>query len=130
MYSRFFAASVLLTALSAAAADPTPATSAASSPAPEQTPLAEPAHPSFSPVFENLNIWGYGEIYYTRPSKDDGRTQADVRRAVFGLGYRFSPRVVFNSEWEVEHAIASADDVGEFEIEQFYVDFELNNYLT
>jgi hypothetical protein len=106
------------TALSAAAAEPPP----------EQTPIAESPHAN--PVFDNLNIWGYGEIQYSRPSKDEGRTVADLRRAVFGLGYRFSPRVVFNSEWEVEHAVASAGDAGEFEIEQFYLDFEATHWLT
>jgi hypothetical protein len=120
MRSCSFVATALVTALLEAA----PAGAAA----PEQSPLAEPARTN--PVFENLNIWGYGELHYARPSRDEGRTVADMRRAVFGLGYRFSPRVVFNSEWEVEHAIASADDGGEFEIEQFYVDFEATNWLT
>jgi hypothetical protein len=123
MLSRFSLAAALVSALPGAAAEPVPASSPA-----EQTPIAEAGHAS--PVFENLNIWGYGEIYYARPSKDEGRTVADMRRAVFGLGYRFSPRVVFNSEWEVEHAIASASDAGEFEIEQFYVDFEAADSLT
>jgi hypothetical protein len=94
----------------------------------EQTPLDEPAHKT-SPL-DALSIWGYGELYYARPTNDGSRTIADLRRAVFGLGYRFSPRVVFNSEWEVEHAVASADDAGEFEIEQFYVDFEALPQLT
>jgi hypothetical protein len=138
MHSRFVAAPVFLAAFAAAADLPPPAVTSSPAPAPvtstenapEQTPLTEPGHSTWSAVFDNLNIWGYGEIYYARPSKDEGRTQADVRRAVFGLGYRFSPHVVFNSEWEVEHTVASADDLGEFEIEQFYVDFEINSYLT
>ena len=92
------------------------------SPPPEQTPIDVPQRAA-SPL-DNVSIWGYGELYYARPSKDEGRTIADLRRAVFGLGYRFSPKVVFNSEWEVEHAIASAGDSGEFEIEQLYVDFQ------
>ena len=51
-------------------------------------------------------------------------TQFDLARAVFGIGYRFDDRTVFNSEFEVEHAVASADE-GEFEVEQFYVDHQL-----
>jgi hypothetical protein len=97
-------------------------------PTSEQTPLPELG--LTNPLFQNLSIWGYGEIYYARPSKDEGRTIADMRRAVFGLGYRFSPSVTFNSEWEVEHAVASAGDLGEFEIEQFYVDFQAKPWLT
>jgi hypothetical protein len=105
-----------------AASPASDAASTSASPPPEQTPVELPQRAA-SPL-DNVSIWGYGELYYARPSKDEGRTIADLRRAVFGLGYRFSPKVVFNSEWEVEHAIASADDAGEFEIEQLYVDFE------
>jgi hypothetical protein len=46
---------------------------------------------------------------------------------VFGLGYTFDERTEFNSEFEVEHAVASATDVGEFEVEQFYVDRQLDD---
>jgi hypothetical protein len=72
-----------------------------------------------------LSLWGYGEIYYTHPTHFPEDTQFDLARAVFGIGYRFDDRTVFNSEFEVEHAVASADDVGEFEVEQFYVDHQL-----
>jgi len=47
---------------------------------------------------------------------------------VFGIGYRFDDRTVFNSEFEVEHAVASAGDQGEFEVEQFYVDHQLTDW--
>ncbi len=43
----------------------------------------------------------------------------DLARAVFGIGYRLDDQTEFNSEYEVEHAVSSADDVGEFEVEQF-----------
>lgn len=71
---------------------------------------------------ENLSVWGYGEIGYARPSRNTNDTRADLGRAVFGLGYRFDEKTRFNSEFEVEHAIASSSDPGEFEVEQFYVD--------
>jgi opacity protein-like surface antigen len=74
---------------------------------------------------DNLRIWGYGELYYSRQSRDTARTTADLARAVFGIGYRFDDRTEFNSEYEVEHAVASASDPGEFEVEQFYVDRQL-----
>jgi opacity protein-like surface antigen len=81
--------------------------------------------PSGAGPFENLSLWGYGELYYTRPVHEPERTQADLARAVFGIGYRFDDRTTFNSEYEVEHAVASASDAGEFEVEQFYVNHEL-----
>lgn len=79
---------------------------------------------------DNLRLWGYGEIYYSRPSRDTTRTTADLARAVFGIGYRFDSRTEFNSEYEVEHAVTSAEDPGEFEVEQFYVDRQLNDRAT
>ena len=81
--------------------------------------------PASGGISENLSLWGYGEIYYTHPTHVPQDTQFDLARAVFGIGYRFDERTVFNSEFEVEHAVASADDVGEFEVEQFYVDHQL-----
>src|SRR5258708_14578836 len=81
-------------------------------------------------AFSNVRLWGYGELYYTHPTRDPGKAQADLARAVFGIGSSFDPRTEFNSEFEVEHAIASAGDVGEFEVEQFYVDRQLNDAAT
>jgi len=71
---------------------------------------------------DNLSVFGYGEIGYSRPSRNTNDTRADLGRAVFGFGYKFDEKTRFASEFEVEHAIASADDAGEFEVEQFYVD--------
>ena len=79
---------------------------------------------------ENLSLWGYGEAYYTHPIHDNQKSQADLARAVFGIGYRFDENTTFNSEFEVEHAVSSADDVGEFEVEQFYVDHQINRSVA
>ncbi len=83
-----------------------------------------------SSLFDNLSLWGYGEVYYTRPIHEPNRTEADLARAVFGIGYTFDDKTVFNSEYEVEHAVSSASDVGEFEVEQFYVDRQLTNWAS
>ena len=77
----------------------------------------------------NIRLWGYGEVYYNRPTREASRTQVDLARAVFGIGYHFDDRTEFNSEYEVEHAVASADDPGEFEVEQFYLDRQLTDGL-
>ena len=50
--------------------------------------------------------------YYTRPTHDEKQAQADLARAVFGIGYTFDSRTEFNSEFEVEHAVSSATDAG------------------
>ncbi|HTY92841.1 MAG TPA: porin [Steroidobacteraceae bacterium] len=78
-------------------------------------------------ISPDLSLWGYGEVYYTHPVHDNARSQFDLARAVFGIGYRFDDSTLFNSEYEVEHAVASATDKGEFEVEQFYIDRQLND---
>ncbi|HEY2633324.1 MAG TPA: hypothetical protein VGI51_01315, partial [Steroidobacteraceae bacterium] len=95
-------------------------------------PGAVPAAPNAPPgaAFSNVRLWGYGELYYTRPTRDPSRAQADLARAVFGIGYSFDSRTEFNSEFEVEHAVASSSDPGEFEVEQFYVDRQLADEVT
>jgi hypothetical protein len=89
-----------------------------------------PVNTSFGSLSPNLRLWGYGEVYYINPVNDRSQTTMDLARAVFGIGYRFDDRTEFNSEYEVEHAVASASDVGEFEVEQFYVDRRLNDDVT
>jgi len=89
---------------------------------PNATPEGGTSLASFA---QGVKLWGYGEIYYTDPLHDRDRAQADLARAVFGIGYTFDSRTEFNSEYEVEHAVSSADDPGEFEVEQFYVDHQI-----
>ena len=81
-------------------------------------------------AFSNVKMWGYGELYYTRPTREPNKAEADLARAVFGIGYSFDDRTEFNSEFEVEHAVSSASAVGEFDVEQFYVDRQLNELAT
>jgi hypothetical protein len=83
-----------------------------------------------SGISPNLTLWGYGEIYYTHPVHDNSQSQFDLARAVFGIGYKFNDTTVFNSEYEVEHAVASADDKGEFEVEQFYIDHQMTDWAS
>jgi hypothetical protein len=93
----------------------------------DAAPAEEKAKPALT---EGVNLWGYGEIYYAHPTHHDELTQADLARAVFGIGYQFDERTRFDSEFEVEHAVASADDPGEFEVEQFYVHHRLSQALS
>ena len=91
---------------------------------------AQPAAGALGSLGAGLRLWGYGEIYYTDPVNDRAEARADLARAVFGIGYRFDESTEFNSEYEIEHAVSSADDAGEFEVEQFYVDRRLNDALA
>ena len=108
-------------------APPSLAPPSASNPTPPAPP--GPALATTSPLGD-LRLWGYGEIYYTRPTHVAKDSQADLARAVFGIGYVFDDRTEFNSEYEIEHAVSSASDPGEFEVEQFYVDRRLLDAVT
>jgi hypothetical protein len=89
---------------------------------PNATPEGGASLASFA---QGVKLWGYGEIYYTDPLHDRDRAQADLARAVFGIGYTFDSRTEFNSEFEIEHAVSSAEDPGEFEVEQLYIDHQI-----
>ena len=75
-----------------------------------------------SPDAPATTIFGYGEINYQNYPDNKSQTQADLARAVFGIGHRFDENTRFVSEFEFEHAVTSADDSGEVEVEQFYVE--------
>ena len=81
-------------------------------------------------VLNRASLFGYGEVNYNHYDHDSSATQADLRRAVFGIGYRFNENTRFVSEYEVEHAIASSGDSGEFEVEQFYIDHRLASWAN
>ena len=92
-----------------------------------QTPLPfamAPGSPfaSIGPGTTGVTIFGYGEINYANYPRDRAQTQADLARAVLGIGYRFDEKTRFVSEFEWEHAITSATDRGEAAVEQFYVE--------
>jgi hypothetical protein len=63
---------------------------------------------------------GYGELTYNSPS--NGSSVVDLRRFVLYFGHDFSDRLRFYSEVEIEHAISSAADRGEVEVEQAFLD--------
>jgi hypothetical protein len=76
-----------------------------------------------------VDWFGYGELSYSRPTDDSSDTTADVGRFVLGASYRFDERTRFISELEVEHAVSSADDSGEVEVEQAWIERELSDSL-
>lgn len=78
----------------------------------------------------DTTIGGYGEITYNGYVKDSSRNQADLKRLVLFVGHRFSDKLSFTSEIEVEHAVASSGDQGEVAIEQAYLDYSFNSALN
>ena len=85
---------------------------------PRETPVENPL--GREAAVTGTAIGGYGELTLNAPSV--GPAVVDLRRFVLFVGHNFSERLRFYSEVEVEHAVSSADDRGEVEIEQAYLD--------
>jgi hypothetical protein len=101
----------------------------ASAPAPAQGPAPATALASADaaprPDEPATVLSSYGEINYNRPTKHSENAQADLRRFVLGFQHRFDPNTKLVTELEVEHAVSSASDPGEVEVEQAYVERQL-----
>ena len=74
-------------------------------------------------------LFGYGEIAYSKPTHAPHDAQADLARAVLGWSHRFDERTRMAAELEVEHAVASAHDKGEVEIEQIYAERQFTDTI-
>jgi hypothetical protein len=64
-------------------------------------------------------------LNYSRPGGDPSQATLDLTRFVIGLEYRLDERTRLVSEVEIEHAVSSADDPGEVEVEQAYIQRDL-----
>jgi hypothetical protein len=91
---------------------------ATAAPVTSGAPASAPAAPAAAEA--PLSWFGYGELNYTNP--EHGTATADLARFVLGASYRFDDRTRFVSEIEIEHAVSSADDAGEVEVEQAYIE--------
>ncbi|MEO7325403.1 MAG: hypothetical protein ABIW82_11305 [Dokdonella sp.] len=93
--------------------------------------VAAPAQPvatasAATSAADGTRLWGYGELNYNHPTGRSSDTQADVRRAVIGFSHAFNEDTHVYGELEWEHAVVSADDSGESEVEQLYIEHQLN----
>ncbi len=77
-----------------------------------------------------LSIGGYGEFYFASQLQDVegvvGRNTGDFYRFVAYLGYKFSDRIIMNTEIEFEHATTSSNWAGKggsVSVEFAYLDF-------
>ena len=70
-------------------------------------------------------ISGYMDFHFNKREFEDGRL--DFHRFVLLITHRFSDRIRFVSELELEHALVEGlEEAGELELEQAYVDFLLS----
>ena len=72
-------------------------------------------------INSGVTVGGYGEITYNQPEGDNG--ELDVQRLVLLFGYKFSDKVQFVTEVELEH-------VEEVFVEQAFLQYSLNDYVN
>ena len=85
-----------------------------------------PAASKIYGVEQGLSIGGYGEAYYRKDVSDKSRSDrdfADNLRFVLYTGYKFTDRIIMNTELEFEHAGTGAG--GSVSVEFAYIDFLL-----
>ena len=90
-----------------------------------------PAASKVYKVPQGVSIGGYGELLYENfagTREDDTaagvRDRLDALRAIVYVGYKFSDRILFNSELEFEHG--STGNGGSVSIEFAYLDYRIS----
>ena len=86
------------------------------------------------PAGSSNTIGGYGELHYNNlDNKLDGgsdKKEIDFHRFVLFFGHEFDANTRFFSELELEHSIAGESQAGEVELEQAYVEFDLDRQMS
>ncbi len=83
-----------------------------------------PAASKIYGVEQGLSIGGYGEAFYRKDVSDKTRSDRDTTdylRFVLYTGYKFTDRIILNTELEFEHASTSTG--GSVSVEFAYIDF-------
>lgn len=80
---------------------------------------------NIEPTPSDTSVGGYGEVSYSNYKDGSVKDEIDLNRFVLFFGHRFNDKLRLYSEFEIEHAIASAGDKGEAEIEQAYIEYNL-----
>jgi hypothetical protein len=84
---------------------------------------------------KRTTVGGYGELHYNNLTDDnqdiggdDDLSRTDFHRFILFVGHKFSDNIRFFSELEVEHSLAGDDKPGEVEIEQAWLEMDINEY--
>jgi hypothetical protein len=73
---------------------------------------------------EKTKLGGYGELHYNNL---DSKEEVDFHRFVLSLGHEFTDNIRLFSEIELEHSVAGDGEKGEVDLEQAYLEFDLND---
>ena len=81
----------------------------------------------------STTVGGYGELHYNNLNDqetadgDDDVDRADFHRFVLYFGHEFTDDIRFFSELELEHSLAGDGAPGEVELEQAWVEMDIND---
>lgn len=75
--------------------------------------------------WDKTSLGGYGEIHY---NSKDGNDEVDFHRYVLYVGHEFTDNLRFFSEFELEHSIAGEGKAGEIELEQAWIEMDINKH--
>ncbi|MCK4674857.1 MAG: porin [Gammaproteobacteria bacterium] len=96
--------------------------------------LADQVEENSKASSSDTTVGGYGELHYNNLSNSDNSKetkQLDLHRFVIFVNHEFNDDIRFFSEFEIEHALVKDTDDGsndgEVEVEQAYVQFDLND---
>lgn len=90
----------------------------------------EEAVKTASLISNKTSIGGYGELHYNSLDDQNGskdKDAVDFHRFVLFFGHEFNDDLRFFSELELEHSIAGDGKPGEVEIEQAYIEYDIND---
>ena len=73
---------------------------------------------------EKTTVGGYGELHWNNTNLKD---EIDLHRFVLFFGHQFSDDLRFFSELEIEHNIAGEGKNGEVEVEQAFIEYDIND---
>ena len=89
----------------------------------------EEAVKTASLISNKTSIGGYGELHYNNLEDQNGsadKNEVDFHRFVLFFGHEFNDDLRFFSEFELEHSIAGDGKSGEVELEQAYIEYDIN----
>ena len=90
----------------------------------------EEAVKNVSLIGDRTSIGGYGELHYNNLDDQNGssdKNKIDFHRFVLFFGHEFNDDLRFFSELELEHSIAGEGKSGEIELEQAYIEYDIND---
>lgn len=76
--------------------------------------------------WQRTSLGGYGEMHYNAGEADE----IDFHRFVLFFDHEFNDRIRLKSELELEHSISGDGKNGEIELEQAFIEFDVNDNNT